>query len=424
METDRKGAWGELVSLTKKHPNFLLKGDDPITIGRLKTCSFRIKDRKMSGVHCSIQRVKNESNDLTPYNVVIKDLSANGTFINGQRLGKGNEKELLHSYEISFVFPRGRTIAEPVGAFRFTDFEIVPPDHIEDTTILEHYEIKQQLGVGKFAIVRLGIKRETGEKFAVKIIDKKKCFNEQSARSGRDKMMDEVNVLKRIKHENIVCITEIYNTDNYIFLVLELCTGGELFDKIIAKGKYTEEESRQVTKQILSVVKYLHNQNIAHRDLKPENILLVSQDDDTNIKVADFGLSRFFSDSDKLVTFAGTPQYLAPEVIRSANRDGYGKACDMWSVGVILYILITGYMPFASENQNQLLNQILNGEVEFPDSIFQGVTLAARNLIRRCLTVDPEKRITAEEALQHPWILGKSQEIKDEFQNVEIHKKK
>ncbi|KAJ5071090.1 serine/threonine-protein kinase fhke-related [Anaeramoeba ignava] len=160
----------------------------------------------------------------------------------------------------------------------------------------------------------------------------------------------------------------------------------------------------------------------------PENIMLVNSKDDTSIKICDFGLSRFTSEKEKMSTFVGTLQYLAPEIIVQLYPEsiakGYTKACDLWSCGIILYVLLSGYIPFTSLKQTMIMKQILEGDIDFPPDIFSNVSIAARNLIRRMLTVDPLHRITAEEALQHPWILGQSEKIKDEMQDVWTKKPK
>ncbi|KAJ5076368.1 serine/threonine-protein kinase fhke-related [Anaeramoeba ignava] len=407
--------WGKLVSLTKGFPNFNLISNDPTIFGRLDNCNYIIADPRISSYHCSIYRTIDTTSQASPFIVFLKDQSSNGTFVNGKVVGKGNQVKLFHSDEISFVYARGGKSA-PIN------FSIIPSDHFDESKLYERYEIKKQLGSGQFAVVKLIIDKITGEEFALKIIDRKKYINPQkTVKSGRNKLMDEVNILRRLHHPNIVNISDIYLTERYLYLVLEYCAGGELFDRIVERSRYNEEDSKAVFKQLLSALIYMHRKGIVHRDLKPENILVSSATDHTAIKIADFGLSRLVSGDEKMQTLAGTTHYLAPEVVKNANRrKGYSKACDMWSAGVLLYILLSGYMPFSEDRPSRkpLVLQIVEGDYDMSPNRFKGVSVAALHLVRRCLTVSPQFRITANEAMEHPWILGKSDEITDQFQKL------
>jgi len=217
--------------------------------------------------------------------------------------------------------------------------------------------------------------------------------------------MDEVKILSKLDHPNIIGIKRAFETETTLYLVLELVTGGELLEKILTEKKFSEDKARNYFRQILEATKYLHAQGIAHRDLKPENILLKDQDSDI-IKLSDFGLSRVVDHTSFMKTICGTPQYVAPEILSSNRTEGYGLACDLWSIGVILYIMLVGYPPFSENKPNAVFEQIKHGEYEFPYEHWSRISPSAIHLIRRLLTTDPRKRITAAEALESAWIQG------------------
>jgi len=263
-----------------------------------------------------------------------------------------------------------------------------------------------------FPVVKLGINKKTGEKRAIKIIDKKKYWNT----TNLDQIQREIDILRKIKHENITSIFEIYSTERFLYIVLELATGGELFENIIEKGSYSEQEAQYIFTQMLSAVNYLHSHGIAHRDLKPENILLESQDG-MKVKITDFGLARIVGERDMMTTLCGTPQYVAPEIIKQSlekeisneMNKGYGKEVDLWSLGAILYVLLSGSPPFDDERGIPLYTQIENGMYDFPPEYWCDISDSAQDLIKRLLTVDPKKRLTVQQALQHSWITGGQQ---------------
>jgi len=191
------------------------------------------------------------------------------------------------------------------------------------------------------------------------------------------------------------------NLKNMFFLVMELVTGGELFDRIVEKERYTEKDAVVVMKQLLSGISYLHSKGIAHRDLKPENVLLQNDNDDAIIKIADFGLSRVYTEQSIMLTACGTAGYIAPEILRS---EPYQSEVDMWSVGVIMYILLCGYPPFYNENEPDLFESILNCRYEFHSPYWDHISTEAKELISGLLTVDPKKRLTAVEAMNSSWL--------------------
>jgi calcium/calmodulin-dependent protein kinase I len=204
-----------------------------------------------------------------------------------------------------------------------------------------------------------------------------------------------------VKHPNIVQLLDLCDNKTHLYLVMELVTGGELFDRIVAKGNYSEKDASILTKQILEAVHYLHQMGIVHRDLKPENLLYYSEDEDSKIMISDFGLSKM--DVDQMATACGTPGYVAPEVLL---QKPYGKEVDMWSIGVIAYILLCGYPPFYHESDQELFAQIMKGEYEFDSPYWDNISDSAKDFIRHLMEMDVKRRFTCEQALEHPWICG------------------
>ncbi|KAK0150576.1 Calcium/calmodulin-dependent protein kinase type IV [Merluccius polli] len=216
----------------------------------------------------------------------------------------------------------------------------------------------------------------------------------------------EIGVLLRLSHPNIIRLKEIFETETNITLVLELVTGGELFDRIVERGYYSERDAAHVIKQILEAVAYLHENGVVHRDLKPENLLYEDLSLDAPLKIADFGLSKIIDDQLPMKTVCGTPGYCAPEILRG---NAYGPEVDMWSVGVVLYILLCGFEPFFDPRGDQYMySRILNCDYEFVSPWWDEVSLNAKDLVSKLIIQDPRKRLNVHEALQHPWVLGKA----------------
>ncbi|GLV37690.1 Calcium/calmodulin-dependent protein kinase I [Carabus blaptoides fortunei] len=284
-------------------------------------------------------------------------------------------------------------------------------------SIEDKYHLKELLGTGAFSEVRLAESKEKpGQMFAVKIIDKK------ALKGKEDSLENEIKVLRRfsehskqsvesnsdnvketwLTHPNIVQLLETFEDKSKVYLVMELVTGGELFDRIVEKGSYTEKDASDLIRQVLEAVDYMHEQGVVHRDLKPENLLYYSPDEDSKIMISDFGLSKM-EDSGIMATACGTPGYVAPEVLA---QKPYGKAVDVWSIGVISYILLCGYPPFYDENDANLFAQILKGEFEFDSPYWDEISDSAKDFIRQLMCVNVEKRFTCRQALSHPWISG------------------
>eukprot|EP00063_Salmo_salar_P083888 XP_014058723.1 PREDICTED: calcium/calmodulin-dependent protein kinase type II subunit gamma isoform X3 [Salmo salar] len=272
---------------------------------------------------------------------------------------------------------------------------------VTSTRFTDEYQLYEELGKGAFSVVRRCVKKSNGQEFAAKIINTKKL----SARDHQ-KLEREARICRLLKHPNIVRLHESISEEGFHYLVFDLVTGGELFEDIVAREYYSEADASQCINQILESVHHMHQHDIVHRDLKPENLLLASKLKGAAVKLADFGLAiEVQGDEQAWFGFAGTPGYLSPEVLR---KDPYGKPVDIWACGVVLYILLVGYPPFWDEDQHKLYQQIKAGAYDFPSPEWDTVTPEAKNLINQMLTINPTKRITADQALKHPWVCQRS----------------
>ncbi|XP_046391797.1 calcium/calmodulin-dependent protein kinase type II alpha chain isoform X13 [Ischnura elegans] len=265
------------------------------------------------------------------------------------------------------------------------------------TRFSDNYDLKEELGKGAFSVVRRCVQKSSGLEYAAKIINTKKL-------SARDfqKLEREARICRKLQHPNIVRLHDSIQEENFHYLVFDLVTGGELFEDIVAREFYSEADASHCIQQILESVNHCHQNGVVHRDLKPENLLLASKAKGAAVKLADFGLAiEVAGEQQAWFGFAGTPGYLSPEVLK---KEPYGKPVDIWACGVILYILLVGYPPFWDEDQHRLYSQIKAGAYDYPSPEWDTVTPDAKNLINQMLTVNPAKRITASEALKHPWI--------------------
>ncbi|XP_069000421.1 calcium/calmodulin-dependent protein kinase type II subunit gamma isoform X6 [Embiotoca jacksoni] len=272
---------------------------------------------------------------------------------------------------------------------------------VTSTRFTDEYQLYEELGKGAFSIVRRCVKKSTGQEYAAKIINTKKL----SARDHQ-KLEREARICRLLKHPNIVRLHDSISEEGFHYLVFDLVTGGELFEDIVAREYYSEADASHCINQILESVSHIHQHDIVHRDLKPENLLLASKMKGAAVKLADFGLAiEVQGEQQAWFGFAGTPGYLSPEVLR---KDPYGKPVDIWACGVILYILLVGYPPFWDEDQHKLYQQIKAGAYDFPSPEWDTVTPEAKNLINQMLTINPAKRITADQAIKHPWVCQRS----------------
>ncbi|CAG8460486.1 1246_t:CDS:2 [Paraglomus occultum] len=286
-----------------------------------------------------------------------------------------------------------------LDAFRKDDGTPKFPSELE-----KNYRIsKIVLGRGSFATVKECTDKRTGKKYALKIMEKK-------AFRGKEQLLTtEVDVLRQVKHPNIISLHDLYETKDAIYFITDLAKGGELFEELLLRNYFSEKDAANLIRQILDGVAYLHDLEIVHRDLKPENLLFRDKSIDSNIMITDFGLSKILRHrNDILTTACGTPGYVAPEVLLQV---GHGKPVDLWSMGVITYALLSGRPPFYGETQGELFDAIIDGSYDFDDSIWSDVSKEAKDFIAKLLAYDPIKRMTARKALLHPWLSGATNDV-------------
>ena len=276
-------------------------------------------------------------------------------------------------------------------------------DHIIEDDIKKYYKLGRTLGTGGYATVKKGKLLSDGSHWAVKIIQKSSLTSKDL-----ENLKTEIHILKSVSHPNIVNTKDVYQIpeDSNAYIVMELMSGGELFDRIVEKECYNEHETRVAFRDVTNALIYLHDQGIVHRDLKPENLLYNSKNDNADLKIADFGLASIIDDGQLLHSACGTPGYVAPEILKKSKKKkkGYGLPVDMWSLGVILYILLSGCPPFYQEDQNELFAAIIEGDYDFPSPDWDDVSKEAVDLVKKLLCLNPKKRLTARQVLEHPFM--------------------
>ncbi|KDO20510.1 CAMK/CAMK1 protein kinase [Saprolegnia parasitica CBS 223.65] len=295
-------------------------------------------------------------------------------------------------------------LSTPPQSPRIDDESLSPAIQSRPSLVSSHHfadiyalDVDQKLGEGATAIVYVATNKRNGKRVAVKCFEKAKMVQNEI----RDLFM-EVGILKLMKHKNVLQLHDFFEEPAHFFIVTDLLEGGELFDRIVEKEFYSEKEARDVIKTLLEAIQYLHDLNVVHRDLKPENILLTSHGDDTSIKIADFGFAKQDFEG-KLTDKCGSPDYIAPEILA---RSFYGKQVDVWSAGIITYILLCGYPPFSGKNNTVLFNNIKAGQFEFESPYWDDVSSEAKAFVRRMLVVDPSARATVDMLLNDVWITG------------------
>jgi len=406
--TDRNEPWAKLVPLSSGLPTIELV-EDKVTLGRHWNNSYIFSDLRISKYHCEVKRV---SSGAASCPVLLRDLSLNGTYISSGKsggapgkVGKG-KYALLQNNDLLHLLPVDES--ETGGlSYLFKDLTLSRERRKEEIEeeIARMYDVKELIGTGSFSHVFIGVSKLTGERVAIKKINKKNVNYKEEMNIQR-----EGNILKNIEHENVVGLKEIFEYPDYLYLVLELASGGELFDYIYTNGPIEESRACAYFYQILSGVNYLHQRGIIHRDLKPENILFTDCSY-TSIKITDFGMARDIGS--RASTLCGTPQYLAPEIVKQsqkaeADRKGYGKKVDSWSLGVILYKMLSGYLPFANSDSMELnmYQQITYGVYTFYPDEWSNISTHAQDLVKQLLTVQPSKRLSVSDALHHPWMIN------------------
>ncbi|KAK9209711.1 hypothetical protein WN944_002079 [Citrus x changshan-huyou] len=326
-----------------------------------------------------------------------------GSGLSRIRHSKPHDKSYGSTSQANTGVVHNRRIQEPAAPeAQFSGPEPLPhsPDTIlgkpyED--VKSHYTMGKELSRGQYGIIYLCIENSTGRQFACKSVAKRKLVS----KTDRDDIKREVQIMQHLSGQpNIVEFKGAYEDMRFVHIVMELCAGGELFDRIIAKGHYSERAAASVFRDIMNVVNVCHTKGVVHRDLKPENFLFISNDENAIMKVTDFGFSFFFEEGKVYREIVGSSYYVAPEVLQRK----YGKGIDIWSAGVILYILLSGVPPFWAETEKGIFDEILQGNIDFESSPWPTISSSAKDLVRRMLTLDPKKRITAAEVLEHPWL--------------------
>jgi len=395
-----EGVWGQLYPHCGTFPRLPLR-TDAFRLGRAKSCDYVIRQSDMGSEKwwtaiskCQCEIIKDKGG------VFLRDKSSNGTWVNGYKVGKDKMYPLEHNAEISFAGANKKV-------YVFMSSE--PSSDVFPSELTSKYTVSKVLGKGACGEVRLGFRIPDLHRVAIKIVCKKTTTTTFNGGVNSTSVLNEVRILQSVSHPCIINLEDVIDTPNFLFIVLELAEGGELFDKIIEKTKLNENEAKLHFFQIASAISYLHSKKICHRDLKPENVLLCTTDETQPIvKITDMGLSKLVHLETRLKTFCGTPQYIAPEVVSSAGLpdSSYNVKVDCWSLGVILYILLSGTPPF-SEDRTCGLNlraQILQANFQFYPSLFDSISAPAKDLIRKLLRTNPEERLSAEEILRHPWL--------------------
>jgi calcium/calmodulin-dependent protein kinase I len=330
----------------------------------------------------------------------------------GPKIKMDNKKisftfSLFHVVFVSirlFSDPHGRRLTAKVIIMTEEEVKFVTGEsaHAE---LEETYKMGRVLGQGAFAKVKLATNKTDNSTWAVKIINRASL-----SASDSESLRMEMEILQKVSHRNIVQTKSIYDTSRHTYIVMECMSGGELFDRIVEKESYSELEARTAFWEICSAIQYCHQKGVVHRDLKPENILYNSPDEDGVLKLADFGLADVIQHDTMLQATCGTPSYIAPEILAlagshsSSKAQGYGKEVDMWSAGVILYILICGFPPFYADDDSALFKCIKMGEFEYTAPYWDDSSEEVKDLISKLLVVDPAKRLSAEAALEHTWL--------------------
>jgi len=263
--------------------------------------------------------------------------------------------------------------------------------------ISNYYDVVARIGSGAFSKVYRVIQLDSGQERAMKVIK----IDSLNYQDGDQSFLKEIDILSELDHPNIIKIYEYFMDDINFYIIMEIAKGGELYDKIFYHQKFNEDSARTIIKQLLSAVFYFHSKGIVHRDLKPENILLDTNDDgDLDIKLIDFGTANYWNSKDNLTLNIGTPYYIAPEILIKR----YTNKCDIWSCGVILYVILTGVPPFTGKDEQEILKKVATEKIKFDGEEWKDLSDEVKDLLKKMLDRNPDTRISAENALQHPWI--------------------
>eukprot|EP00943_MAST-04B_sp_MAST-4B-sp1_P001116 g1116.t1 len=411
------GAFAKLIRIANMPFDHMYLGPNKLkyTIGRKRDKDIRINKPYVSGTHCEIE--KNEARNL----VTIRDKSSNGTYVNGRNL-KGETRILHHNDIVAISMPLmrnnnknastpGNQKTQEVDAIQFSILipESMRPNvtntgsNAQDILFNTKYKYDEtkSIGDGTFGTVHECINKETGEVFAVKVmnLDKLRGYGQDVSI-----LKDEANLMLKIKnHKNIVTLHDAYFSDKFVRLVLDYMDGGDLFDHVISTGVYTESDGKKLINNILQGLSFAHGKNIAHRDLKPENIL-ISSADHTVCKIADWGAAKRATATRKFKTYAGTENYLAPEVYDRKNTihnvGTYTVKVDMWSVGIIMYIIFAKKFPYQTP---QFETENGRPSIKYDIDQFSNLSTECLGLMKAMLDNNADTRITANDALNHEW---------------------
>ncbi|KAG9101372.1 hypothetical protein FRC06_003105 [Ceratobasidium sp. 370] len=365
-------------------------------IGRGSANDFVLPGQKISSQHCMLTWSGRANDKPSKENaVVVQDNSSNGTFINGKRIGKGKKSLLTPGDELSFGLP-GQDIDDLDYRYIFRR----PSESVAvGNGVFQEYELGPALGRGAFATVRRALHRASGQWFACKVITKSRLVHNPRS---RQMFQREVAIMKEFDHPHICKLVAHFEDESTIWLILELISGGDLLEAVITESGLCENETRQLATEMCLAMEYSHSKGVVHRDLKPENILLT----DTvprHAKIADFGLAKAVDSGTFLKTFCGTPTYLAPEVVLRAQDAGYNELVDSWSLGVIVWSMLTNTVPF-TEDDDDMVTRFQRRQVEWSQVSGFGLTDECIDWMKRMLVADPTQRMSIEQALNHPWL--------------------
>ncbi|CAO3652762.1 unnamed protein product [Mucor hiemalis] len=402
---DNPLCWAFLQSLNPLYDNLYLKkktspkdARSGYLIGRDSSSDIVIDKKEISRSHCLIYMETGSNGRAKGIRIYLEDKSFNGTFVNGTKVGIGKRVLLKGGDEIQLYYRTGSQGKDS----RYKFFRILFPPSFDANLCENVYNFNKELGRGNFATVYHAVHTETNEEVAIKMMQKSRF--EHKPKFLKSVIQEMSIMMTLVKHPFIVQMKEIYNELSRIYFVLEYVRDGELFQYIKDSKKFTEDETRFIFWQLFHAIHFLHLSNIAHRDLKPENVIMADKKK-LHVKVSDFGLAKTEERNQSFDSQCGTPNYVAPEVLNPVGDRAYDKQCDMWSLGVMLYICLCGYPPFSDENGPPSMKaQIKMGRFEFSSPYWDGVSSEAKDLVTKLLTVDPEERATIDEAMEHPWM--------------------
>ncbi|KAL5507638.1 hypothetical protein ACEPAH_7094 [Sanghuangporus vaninii] len=382
--------WGILTPFHHLLPRIFFKKErTSVSIGRGHENDVALKSLKISNRHCVLTW------DGTR-NVLVRDTSSNGTWINGSRIGRGMTAMLQEGNEIIFgPYSQAMTPDNHRYIFRYL------ADGLPQGGVHKYYDIGTEIGHGSFATVYRAVGREDGQLYAIKMISRNRLRT--NSESASNVFLKEIAILEPLRHPNICQLKATFQETDSIVLVLEYVGGGDLLDYIISRGGLSEGEARRLTFQLCKALKYIHARSIAHRDLKPENILM-TKDDPPNLKLADFGLAKAVDSVTQFRTMCGTPIYLAPEVILRDSRETYSHKVDSWSVGVIVFAMIANAQPFLDDDASVIAIRFRRRYIDWPLVESHNISPDCRNFLDVLLEENPAERLSCTDALRHPWL--------------------